>query len=52
MHMHTNKDMEQVTFVTKIAKSGAKIYINIPHDFRNDVAEKIGKQVKIIIEDI
>lgn len=44
--------MEQIKFVTKIAKMGKRLYINIPYDSHTDVAEKIGKQVKVSIEDI
>lgn len=59
IHKHTfiyvsifSNDMEQIKFVTKIAKMGKRLYINIPYDSHTDVAEKIGKQVKVSIEDI
>lgn len=59
MQMHTFiyvsifiNNMEPIKFVTKIAKMGTRLYINIPQDSHTDVKEKIGKQVKISIEDI
>ena len=59
IQMHTliyvsifSNDMEQIKFVTKIAKMGKRLYINIPQDSHTDVTEKIGKQVMVRIEDI
>jgi len=44
--------MEKITFVTKISKSGDRLYTNIPTDDRVNVEGKIGKQVKVTIEEV
>ena len=44
--------MDQIKFAAKITKMGNRLYIHIPSDFRTDVTEKIGKQVKVTIEEI
>ena len=43
--------MEKISYYTKIAKSGDRIYVNIPYDYHIDINEKIGKQIKVTIEE-
>jgi len=44
--------MEKISFVTNVSKSGDRIYVNIPYDKHGNVAELMGSQVKVTIEDI
>ncbi len=44
--------MERSEFVTNIAKSGVRIYVNIPAKQHENFKNVIGKQVKVTIEDV
>jgi hypothetical protein len=44
--------VDKITFVSLVSKSGARIYVSIPHDKHGSIADVMGKQVKVTVEDI
>ena len=44
--------MEQIRFSTNISKSGPSLYVNIPLEHHEKIKGKIGKQVRVTIEEV